>query len=75
MDIVTALANATSAIFKYLDTNASKKYLDELTKTQLAYQEERSKGQDRDDGYVQYLHEKLAILANAAASELARIKK
>lgn len=75
MDIVTALANAAGAIFNYLDTQASKKYLDELVSTQKALLDERNKGPLRDDGLLQYLHDKLSIISQAAVAELARKQK
>lgn len=75
MDLATALAQAVSAVFKFLNTESSKKYLDELVDVQKKLQDERAKGADRDDGLVKYYHDRITILSQAAVSELERQKK
>lgn len=75
MDILSAALSLASNVFAYLNTEASKKYLDELVQAQKDLLDERAKGPERDDGLVEYLHQKIQILIQAAGNELARRQK
>jgi hypothetical protein len=64
-----ALALATE-IFKFVNTENSRKYLDRSIKLQKEIQEEEARGYYADDAKIEHHYKELQIIAGAAASEL-----
>jgi hypothetical protein len=70
MLIADSLVQLASAAFTFFNTKEAKKYLNETVEIQEAILKERNKGDERDDAKLETLYKRLAIIAEAAKSEL-----
>lgn len=71
MDVVSAVVALATEIFKLINTETTRKYIDRAVKLELAIQEEESKPYDQqDDARIVELKKEAVVIANAAKSEL-----
>lgn len=72
--LITAGIALATEIFKYLNTEESRKYIDKMVELQLGIQKEEEKGYKSDDAKIESMHKELIIIMEAAKNELALLQ-
>jgi hypothetical protein len=57
-------------IFQFVNTEASRKYIDHAVDLELRIQKEENRGPDSDDAKIESLKQELKVIVNAAQTEL-----
>lgn len=71
LGLIGAAIGAVSAIFQYLNTEAARKYIDQLVKLKTDLQAEEDKGYQSDDAKIEDLHKQIKVIFDAAQQEIA----
>lgn len=71
LEIVSGAIFLATEIFKYINTENARRYLDEMTDLEKELIEENAKGYDSDDRRIEYLYERFKVAQKAFNSEIA----
>lgn len=72
--LIGSALSAVSAVFGYLNTEASRKYLNDSVQLSLDIESEEAKGEQADDAKLESLYAKAKVIFQAAKDELALVQ-
>ena len=70
LGLIGAAIGVVGEVFKYLNTEASRKYIDRLVELKLAIQHEEARGYDADDARLESMYKELKVIFDAAQQEV-----
>lgn len=73
MDIVSSIVSLATEIFRYINTENSRKYIDRLVKLQLELSQERARGDLSDDAKIESMYKEITIISEAARQDIMRV--
>jgi hypothetical protein len=68
--MIESIAALLLEVFKFINTENSRKYIDKLAKIRTDLMEEKAKGQLSDDWRIEKLEQELLIVIDAAKQEI-----
>ncbi len=70
MELATLLVGLATEALKLINTESSRKYVNELLEIQKEIQEEEAKGYDANDAKIEALQKRIKIVAEAVKNEI-----